>query len=206
MSHVQSSTPHHTHVSLIRRSLPWIGVSLLATPLGILLHELGHYSVAFVFDFPDLVLHYANVSDNADGAGFPLWQRGLQAAAGPLVTVLIVLVSCVLTVRLGARASTIVPAFAAGWRSIALGFAYLIALLLYPDAKDNFDEAIAGRSLGVPPLAIVAVSVLPIPAAWVFLLRQVPASERMVALGSTALGTVMALVIYAAWIGPAFLP
>jgi hypothetical protein len=116
------------------------------------LHELAHFLAGLAFGFPDLVLHYGNVSDGAAKAGFPLWQQGVQAIAGPLATLLIVLTCCVATMRAGPKPWAVAPAFAAGVRSVGIGVAYLIVRILGREARGNFDEMNAATQL-VSPLS-----------------------------------------------------
>src|SRR5262245_45444508 len=120
----------HERAMPLNRWLAWTVAATLAGPLAIIAHELAHLLAGLAFGFPQLALHYGSISDAAAESGFPEWQRGIQAAAGPLATLLIVLGSCVAAVRVGPKPWTVAPAFAAGVRSLAIGVGYLIARLL----------------------------------------------------------------------------
>jgi hypothetical protein len=185
--------------------LAWAGTAALAAPLAIVLHELAHFLAGLAFGFPDLALHYASVSDGAGEAGFPRWQQGIQAAAGPLATLLIVLGCCMTAGRVGPKPRTVAPAFAAGVRSVAIGAAYLAARVLRPEARGDFDELNAANLLGIAAEPVIAANVVILLCAWVFLLSRVRSGQRITTLSAVAAGTVGGLVLYA-WLGPWLLP
>lgn len=115
-----------------RRWLGWAGVAALASPIAIVLHELGHFGAAEAFGFPETTLHFASVSDGADGAGFPDWQHGMKALAGPAVTLVLVLGFAVSARRSGSHPFAVAPAFAAGVRTVVLGGAYFLVRITNP--------------------------------------------------------------------------
>ena len=76
---------------------------MIAAPVGIVLHELGHFAVSVAGGFPDTVLRYASVSWTGSSEFRALWRAGdveaaaaiaepwqvaLSAAAGPIVSYL----------------------------------------------------------------------------------------------------------------------
>lgn len=91
-----------------RTALRWFAGGLVAAPLGILPHEIGHYLVLLALGVPDLALHFVGVTwdleefwlavwreDYATAATIaPLWGVALSDAAGPLVTYALVLACC----------------------------------------------------------------------------------------------------------------
>ena len=190
----------------MKRWLSWALAAAIAAPLAIVLHELGHFVVGLAFGVPDLVLHYGNVSDSADKTGIPLWQRGLQAAAGPLATLLIVLGCCVAVLRIGPKPWAVAPAFAAGVRSVGIGVAYLVVRILGKPAQGNFDEMNAATRLGLPPELVIASNVLILLGAWVWLTYRIPSGQRVATLTATVLGTAVGLALYVGWLGPLALP
>jgi hypothetical protein len=191
----------------LNRWLAWAVTAALAAPLGIILHELAHLLAGLVFGFPELALHYGSVSDRAAESGFPEWQRGIQAAAGPLATLLIVLGCCGAVTRVGSKPWAVAPAFAAGVRSLVIGVGYLIARMLRrPSEGANFDELNAARHLGVAVEPVIAINVLILLAAWVFLIRRAPRGQRIATLSAIAVGTTGGLALYIGWLGPWLLP
>lgn len=192
--------------ALLQRWLMWAAAAALTAPVAVVLHELGHFATAHAFGFPDVVLHYGSVSDSAAENGFPLWQQGVQAAAGPLVTLTIVILCCYAARRAGSKPWSVAPAFAAGIRSVVIGSTYLFIRLRHPSAQGNFDELNAARDLGLPAELVVAVNVLLLLGAWAFLIRGIPKGRRTAALGATATGTIAGLALYFGWLGPWLLP
>jgi hypothetical protein len=191
----------------LNRWVAWGVAAALAAPLAILLHELAHFLAGLVFGFPQLMLHYGSVSDAAAESGFPEWQRGIQAAAGPLATLLIVLGCGVAVRRVGPSPWAVAPAFAAGVRSLAIGVGYLIARILRrPSEGANFDELNAARHLGVAVEPVIATNVVILLAAWVFLIRRVPRGQRIATITAIAVGTIGGLALYIGWLGPWLLP
>ena len=91
-----------------RTALRWFAGALVAAPLGIVPHELGHYLVLLAVGVPDLTLHFVGVTgdleefweavvreDYASAAAIaPLWGVAMGEAAGPLVTYALVLTCC----------------------------------------------------------------------------------------------------------------
>ncbi len=180
----------------------------MAAPLAIVLHELGHFVFAKGFGFPDVSLHFSSVNDGADDAGYPLWQQGIKGLAGPAVTIMLVLGFTVAARRHGLGPFTVAPAFAAGVRAVILGGGYLLVRILHPGrvSQGNFDELNAARRLGLPTDLVMAVSVLTVVAAWVYLVRLLPKPIRWKALGATAAGTTIGVVVWVGIIGPIVLP
>jgi hypothetical protein len=66
----------------MKRWLAFAIAAAVAAPLAIVVHEVAHFLAGLAFHFPNLVFHYASVSDGAAEAGFPLWRQGSEAAAG----------------------------------------------------------------------------------------------------------------------------
>ncbi|MBW3569974.1 MAG: hypothetical protein KY467_02595 [Gemmatimonadetes bacterium] len=192
----------------VRGWLAWAGTAALAAPTAVVLHELGHFVAAKSFGFPGVVLHYGSVSHRGAETGAPPWQTGLQAAAGPLVTLVIVL-GCVYAVgRSGPRALPVAAAFGAGVRSILIGTAYLLTRILHPSASGsgNFDELNAARSLGLSPDLLVGLSMTVLLAAWIYLFRSIPPGQRLRTVSAVALGTIAGLALYIGLLGPTLLP
>ncbi len=190
------------------RLLAWATVAAVSAPLAILLHELGHYLAAAAFGFPGRALHYASATSAAGTAGFPAWQLGVEAAAGPFVTLAIVAACSYAVHRLGPRPWVVAPAFAAGVRTAVLGSAYLFVRLRRPAAtlSPNFDEFNVARAFGAPPELLVALSVLLILTAWLFLFRRMARGQRALPLLAIAVGAATGIALYGTMLGPALLP
>lgn len=190
----------------LRPLLAWAGAAAVAVPVGIVLHELGHYLVAAALGAPDLHLHYDHISANE--AVIPAGERGAIALAGPIVTLLIVVGFSAAALRSGPRALLIAPVFAAGWRTAGLTLGYWITRVAEPAALAgrDVDELIAARSLGVPAEVLYAVNALVLYGAWVLLVRRVPRGRRLPALTGILLGTAVGIIAWLRVLGPVLLP
>lgn len=87
----------------------WLGVSILAVPLVLMIHELGHLLTAIALGFHHVRLHYESVSyadqdlfwrlmqsgAKAQAAALtPFWKVAVLEIAGPLVSIATLLVAC----------------------------------------------------------------------------------------------------------------
>ena len=184
----------------------WGAATAVAMPVCIVLHELGHFSAAHSFGFPDVVLRYGSVDHRAAEAGLPSWQQGIQAAAGPVVTLLIVMTCCLAVLRVGCRAWAVAPAFAAGIRSLLIAPAYLLVRVRDGTVSGNFDENNAARHLEISTDLVVAVNVLVLAGAWAFLISRMAPGRRIVTLSAILVGAASGLAVYVGWLGPWLLP
>jgi hypothetical protein len=188
--------------------LGWVGVAALAAPVGIVLHELGHFGAAEAFGFPEVTLHFASVSDQADGAGFPAWQYGVKALAGPAVTLFLVLGFTIAARRFGPGPFTAAPVFAAGVRTVILGAAYFFVRITNPEgaATSNIDEVNAVRHLGLSIDLFMGFSMFLILGTWIYLAWLIPKPVRWKAVVATILGMIVGIGAWISVIGPAMLP
>src|SRR5215510_3079466 len=111
MSSVESTFTQSVRItSTWRLAATWIGASIIAVPLGVLLHELGHLLVYRLFGFQGVALHYTSATHTVErtfwqliyrgdvGAAAslsPLWKVGLATASGIAVTCVVTFVCCV---------------------------------------------------------------------------------------------------------------
>jgi hypothetical protein len=166
----------------------------------------GHFLVAHAFGFPDVVLHFGSVSDGAAEAGAPQWQQGLQAGAGPFVTLALLGICCGATVRYGARPWIGAPGFAVGIRSVLVGLAYLSARLRGTYRTADFDELNFARALGLPMDAVMATSTALVLGCWIFLALSISPGDRLKSVMAAAAGTAIGVILYVNWLGPWILP
>ncbi|HEX8240299.1 MAG TPA: hypothetical protein VF574_11220 [Allosphingosinicella sp.] len=147
----------------------WAGSAKLAliclalTPVTIVIHELGHFTVALLSGLP-AELHATSVSGGASpGSGAPASLVAMQAGAGPMLTILMSLAGALLY-RRGRSLWALAFAFAAASRLI-VPTAYLAIRLLFIvlgrpfGGRPVFDEYLLARALGIlPELAALAAT------------------------------------------------
>ena len=193
-------------ISRYPRWIYWVLFAAIAGPIGIVIHELGHFLVAHAFGFPDVVLHFGSVSDGAAEAGAPQWQQGLKAGAGPFVTLALLGVCCGATVRFGAQPWIVAPGFAIGIRSALVGLAYLSARFRGSAGTADLDELNFARALGLSMDAVMAISTALVLVGWIFLASSISPGDRLKSLMAAAAGTAAGVILYVNWLGPWILP
>ena len=184
----------------------WLLFAAIAGPIGIVVHELGHFLVAHAFGFPDVVLHFGSVSDGGAEAGAPQWQQGMKAGAGPFVTLALLGICCGATARFGAQPWIVAPGFAIGVRSALVGLAYLFARIRGSAGTANFDELNFARALGLSMDAVMATSTALVLVCWIFLASSISPGNRLKSLMATIAGTAAGVLLYVNWLGPWVLP
>jgi len=189
-----------------RRLLAWFAAAVVAVPLTILSHELGHFLAGRAFNHPRVVLHYASVSSDAAKAGYPEWQLATVAAAGPLVSIVTVLLCCYLATRHRPRPLIIaLGLFAPVKFSVGLVFIYYW-LTGVRNSTPNFDEFNVAKYAGMSPLIPSLIGAVVLVGGWFWLVRSIPGVERTRALAALIAGMVAGLALYAAFVGPLLLP
>jgi hypothetical protein len=174
----------------------------LFTPVTILIHELGHLSVALAVGIP-AQLHPTSVSGGADQAsGLARGLIALQAGAGPLFTVVMVLVAAYLYRRRPSRTWAIAFALTAGSRfavdTAYLGVRLLLALLGRTYAgHPSFDEHNVARTLSLPPEALAASASLFLGGLVLWCGKCLPPKERVPQLLVAAFAIVLGNIVWA---------
>jgi hypothetical protein len=217
MSNVESAIiPSVRITSKSRVAATWIGSSVIAVPLGVLLHELGHLLVYLAFGFQGIALHFSSATYSVERIFWqqlyrgnlavaasitPLWKVGVATVAGLLVTYLVTLVCCLVATR---HPHPFV---------IALGvFAPLRILSGIPVAlsgqplRSGTDEAHLAVLTGIPVVLLIFAGLLFLVLAWIWLFRSIPKDERGVSLGSLISGLALGVVLYFWGIGVWLLP
>lgn len=189
-----------------RRAILCGSAASVAAPVTILLHELGHYLADKAFGFPNVVLHYGSTSNGAAEAGFPLWQQGISAAAGPLTTIAILLLCCYIVARYGPHPVAVATGLVAPIRMFIIGVLFIMARMKNANMSGNFDELNASRAGGVSVDWLIAIELLALVAAWWYLASRIPRRERMLALLSCMAGMIVGLVLWIGLLGRVLLP
>jgi hypothetical protein len=201
----------------------WLLAAALSGPLGIVLHELGHYTAALSSGFPDSRISFASASYQnsqnfwqalASGERetaatiYPLHLAGLVAAAGPAVTAFLMLLS--VAILFFAKPADFLAAFLAGLALMAgvrsfTGIYYVIAVRpYYPNARPFFDEINIARAFDVPVDWIAWPSVLVILLSWIIVVPRLT-PDRWLKLPAVIMGPIIGIFLWAQ-IGPFIMP
>jgi hypothetical protein len=204
--------------------LVWLLVAASTGPVGIVLHEMGHYFAAGALGFPGLKMSYASItfanselfwqtlaSGNRAGAStlFPIEHAGIVAIAGPAVTLGLVLSSAVILALTRPTVEWVVAFYAgmaltAGIRAFT-GVSYILMVRpYYPGARPFFDEINAARAFDIPVDWIVWPSVAIVVLAWIVVIPNLT-PHRWTKLALAIAAPVLGIVIWAQ-IGPFIWP
>lgn len=188
------------------RTTWWFASGVIAAPLTILTHELGHFLTGLAFNHPGVVLHYGSVTSDAAKAGYPAWQLAVVAAAGPLVTCATVVLCCYLVAR--DRPHPLVVAvglFAPLKFSVGLVFIYYW-LSGVRNSSPNFDEFTVAKQAGISPFIPIFIGVAFLVGGWLWLILSIPRGKRIIFLAASIMGAALGLALYGGIIGPRLLP
>lgn len=159
-------------------------MSLLFTPLTILLHELGHFMVPHLAGL-SAQLHPTRISGGAALGSEAPWLVALQAGGGPLITALMGLGGAFLYRADARRLWALAFAIAAVSRFLVttawLGLRLLLWGMGRPYAgKPNFDEYNMAVAIGVRPELTAIAATLFLAAMLYWLLRRVRKDRRLI--------------------------
>lgn len=201
----------------------WLLAAALSGPVGIVLHELGHFTVAMSCGFPETRMSFASASyqnsqqfwqalaggDRKSAAAiYPLHQAGYVAAAGPAVTAMLILAG--VGTFFWAKPSNFMGGFLAGFalmagvRSVTSIYYILAVRPYYPDARPFFDEINIARAFEMPVDWIAWPSVLLVLIAWIVVVPKLT-PDRWLKLPAAIIGPIIGILIWAQ-IGPFVMP
>ena len=221
MSTVELANSHYVRItSTWRLAATWIGAAIIAVPLGVLLHELGHFLAYWTFGFQGVALHYSSASHSVErtfwqlvftgragaaAALLPLWKVGLATTAGIVVTYVVTIACCIFAARKGPHPLAIALGVFAPVRFLS-GLPTVVALLAGKRAGTGTDEAHLAALTGIPLLLLNFAGLLVLVFAWIWLLRRIPKDHRWVSLGSLVCGLALGIYLYFFLLGPRLLP
>ena len=177
--------------------------ALVLTPLGVVLHEAGHWTAGQAAGFPTVLHAYAvsGIPEAAPFGGNPLGV-GIASLAGPAVSVLLTAFGYVIWRQDPSRLWALALAFSAPTRFLVNVFyllgSVLVAMGIAERGNANFDEMTASRALDMPALPLVLVGAIVLPAAWALIIRGLDTS-RWTSIAALAAGTGAGLAL---WLGP----
>ena len=207
------------------RSGKWLaGVAggAIAFPIAVLLHELGHFGAYAAFGFPDPVLSYSSAGwadeqfdalmeagdlEAAAAIAEP-WQEAVGAAAGPMVSYLIIM-ACVLAVRrFGPGPLSLV--FAVG---LVTPFRWtwpipiLFLMLRGARVTGGPDEIAVATLTGIPLSLFILLSLASLVLGYWFIVTAIPRGRRVRAIVPPLVGAaVVGGPLWVLWLGPLLLP
>lgn len=221
MSTVDLASSHSVRItSTWRLAATWIGAAIIAVPLGVLLHELGHFLAYWTFGFQGVALHYASAthsvektfwqlvySGNLERAAslLPLWKVGLATIAGILFTYLVTFACLVFATRKSPHPLVIALGMFAPVRFLS-GIPTIVTVLSGKAVRAHTDEAHLAILTGIPLLLLNVMGLLVLVLAWIWLLRRIPKNHKWISLASLGSGLALGIYFYFFLIGPRLLP
>jgi len=220
MSSVAAISPEVRMTSTWRLAVTWIGASVIAVPLSVLLHELGHFLAYWIFGFQGVALHYASsthtvektlwqliYSGNLEAAAalLPLWKVGLATTAGILTSYVVTIGCCVFAARKSPHPLVIALGIFSPVRFLS-GIPTIVWILQGKRITAGTDEAHLAVLTGIPLLLLNFAGLLVLVLAWIWLLRRIPKDHRWISVGSLVLGLAFGIFLYFGVLGPRLLP
>lgn len=220
MSSVATISHSLPTTSTWRLAATWIGASVIAVPLGVLLHELGHFLAYWTFGFQGVALHYSSATHsvektfwqlvyrgniNAAASMLPLWKVGLATAAGLLLTYAVTIACCIYAARKSPHPLVIALGIFAPVRFLS-GLPTIPVVLSGKPVRAGTDEAHLAVLTGIPVLLLIVAGLLVLVLAWIWLIRRIPKDHWWLSLGSLVSGLALGIFVYFWLIGPRLLP
>jgi hypothetical protein len=175
------------------KALKYAAIGIVAVPLSIVTHELGHYAMYHVFGASNIRLHSVSVS--ADKQALSNLQIAIANIVGPLISYLTIGIALFVT-RIKYVPFWIVLGLAAPiGRIVNVVYVFFRALGYHPNP--NFDEYNFSPNLNIEPLWISIATVLLIAAATYLLLRRVFAAGGLRELLAVGLALGSGLLVWA---------
>lgn len=195
---------------------------MIAAPIGIVLHELGHFTVNVACGFPDTVLRYASVSWTGSGEFRRLWREGdveaaaaiaepwqvaVSAAAGPLISYLTAIAFVLWVRRYGPGPLSLV--LGSGFVAPLQGLAAIpvIAIDLFGGGfTGNQDEANFAAITGIPASLAVLPGLACLLLGYWFLVTAFPRGQRLRVVVPPLVGVALGIALWGSVLGPLVLP
>ncbi|HKX82887.1 MAG TPA: hypothetical protein VJL58_01595 [Pyrinomonadaceae bacterium] len=185
----------------VLRLLKYAGIGIIAVPLTILTHELGHFAAYHLFGAANVRLHSASVS--ADKEMLSAGQTAAANILGPLISYLTIVLAYFLTKKRYVAFWIIVALAAPLGRIVNAVYIYFRALGYQP--KPNFDEFNFAAGLGFDPLLIAVPTMVIVIGTFIYFGRKGWIEGGIRELASLLLGLVPGVAVWFA-IGPYLLP
>lgn len=206
----------------IRSWLAGLAGGAIAFPIAVLLHELGHFGAYVAFGFPEPVLGFAS-ADWSGASEFARlfragdveaataivepWKEAVAAAAGPIVSYLVI-TACILSVRRFGP-GTLSLVFAVGLVTpLRWTWPIPILFLMLSGARVSWgpDEMIVAALTGIPQSLFILLALVSLVLGYWFLVAAIPRGQRLRTVVPTSVGAIMGGVLWVLWLGPLLLP
>lgn len=203
-----------------RLAATWIGAAVIAVPLGVLLHELGHFLAYWAFGFQGVALHYSSATHSVErtfwqlvyrgnidraAALLPLWKVGLSTAAAIVITYVVTIACCIFAARKSPHPLVIALGVFAPVRFLS-GLPTILAVLSGKSVRAHTDEAHLAALSGIPVLLLNLTGLLVLLLAWIWMVRRIPKDHWWISLGSLVSGLALGIFVYFWLLGPRLLP
>ena len=221
MSNVESVIiPSVRMTTTWRLAFMWIAASVVAVPLGVLLHELSHLLFNLAFGFQGLALHYSSTTYSmektfwqliyrgdlaAANSIIPLWKVSMSTAAGILGTCLVSSVCCLFAARKNPHPLVIALGIFAPVRFLS-GLSTIRVWLAGKPVRAGTDEAHLAALTVIPMPFLIFAGLLFLVLVWIWMVRHIPQDHRWIYVGSLFSGLAIGSFFYFWVIGPWLLP
>ena len=185
----------------VARLLTYTVIGIVAVPLSILTHELGHFAAYHIFGAGNIQLHSASVSADKE-----MLSGGQIAAAnilGPLITYLTIAIAYFLTRRRYIAFWVILALAAPIGRIVNAIYTFFRALGYQPNP--NFDEYNFAKNLGFEPLLISIPTILIVIGTFVYFGRKGWVEGGIREVGALVLSLASGIAVWFT-VGPYLLP
>jgi len=172
--------------------LKYMAIGIVAVPLSILTHELGHFFAYHLFGATNIQLHSVSVS--ADKDTLSNFQSATVSLVGPVISYLTIALALIFT-RKRYIPFWIILGFAAPIGRI-VNFVYVYFRALGYTPNPNFDEFTSSRNLNVEPLWLSIATIMIVLATFALFLRKAWNEGRVFEIMIVVLSLVIGL---AAW-------
>ena len=193
---------------------------MIAAPVAVLPHELGHFLTYWALGLPGATLHYSSASwsDSSTFHRFvlsgdisaaaelaPLWKGAAGLGMGLAATYAVVIAACLLCAKWRAHPAIVAIEFLSNVRIVAPVSVILLAAF-GASVSSGCDEWLLSLLTGIPLGVLTSLGIISLVASWMWLARYLPLGRRWTAVMSMCAGMVMGLAVYQSLLGPLLLP
>jgi type IV secretory pathway VirB3-like protein len=174
------------------KALKYILIGILAVPISIVTHELGHFVAYQIFGASNVQLHAFSVSADRESVGN--LQNAIAAITGPIITYLMVVVAYILTQK----------NYQPFWIILALGgligrlvnFIYIYFRTAGYNPNPNFDEFNFSKFTGIEPLFASIITAILFLVIYAVFLKKAWKENGFAEIGLIALSLVCGVAVW----------